>query len=843
MGGWLDLRRLDPRREDGIALVLAIAVLAFLSASTATAIYIATASHATANSSSAGQNAYALAQAGLNDALSVLTGQLDTDGSVRDGAKYPNDPTLLSGTHTSSYPSLGGTVSWSGTLDTNTYVWTVTSTGSVSQQDTSTKITRTLTQKDSVLGINQGATGGSWSRFYQDDADPNDCLTLDATTWVTNLGTRGCLVLDNGGTIAGSTVNVDVGTTVQINGVAADTGTKSPASATGWTSSSNVYTSNSQYATYATPASNGTSANLDITNFGISIPTTARVDGIAVSVQRYATPLSEIETIAQSGTPNGTSPSFSISVCNTHTSTSSMIAYNASASTVASAINTACGTGYVSCTGGPLHSATVTCTFSSTSNLTQMSTYSTSSGWTSNKPTYGTLQGGGGVTLKDNSVQLLQNGSVPGGSSNEASSSTWPTSRGTKSYGSSTDMWNTTWTPSNVNASNFGERLTTTNSSTYTSETADVDYVSVTVYYTPLPTVGIGSSSTPVNELNVGTGCQVNANGTHSPCTSADWTWASSTTQTAAADNPALVMPEVDFSYWYNNAKPGPKHFCTNPNPGITSSFFDNNTKMDGSINVNGEMAGNTSADPQHFSNWTYDTTTPNIDYDCQVWSGGGTSGTLLGEIAWNHTTHVMKITGTVFIDGSFRFDNDGQVIHYFGRGDLMSSREDEIDSVVCAGWTGTYTNTTDLSHSCLTNMSSWDPAHNMMVLMADTAASWNSSDQCGNSGEFPTIHGGCEEYDQGGSTCSGNTHPTCYDGYRPSGFQGILWSNDDCVIHQEFQDSGPVICNRILVPNGENGVPTFFTFPYTGNLTDGQAYSDTATSNFFQISPGTVSG
>ena len=79
-------------------------------------------------------------------------------------------------------------------------------------------------------------------------------------------------------------------------------------------------------------------------------------------------------------------------------------------------------------------------------------------------------------------------------------------------------------------------------------------------------------------------------------------------------------------------------------------------------------------------------------------------------------------------------------------------------------------------------------------------------------------------------------------NGYRPSGFQGILWSNSWCVIHQEFQDSGPVICNRIYVPNGENGVPTFYTFPYTGNLTDGQAYDDTATSDYFEISPGKVS-
>ena len=161
---------MDPRREDGIALVLALAVLAFLSATTATALYVVTSSHSTANDSSAKQNAYALAQAGLNDSLAVLTGQLNADGSVRTGADNPATDQSLLTSRTVSYPSLGGTVTYSGTLNTSTYVWTITSTGTVSQQDTSTPVTRTLTQQDTVSGIDQGASGGSWSRFYQDDA-------------------------------------------------------------------------------------------------------------------------------------------------------------------------------------------------------------------------------------------------------------------------------------------------------------------------------------------------------------------------------------------------------------------------------------------------------------------------------------------------------------------------------------------------------------------------------------------------------------------------------------------------------------------------------------------------
>ena len=839
--------RLDPRREDGIALVLAIAVMAFLSAATATALYMATSSRTTATSSNAQQDAYALAQAGLNDALSVLNGQLDTNGAVRAGGKDPRTVTNLLSAQTVSYPALGGSVTYSGALATapdgsggTTYTWNITSTGSIKRQNTSTPITRTLTQKAAVVG-----DPGSWSRFYQDDTSPNECLTLDTTAWVTNIASKGCLVLKNGATISGN-VKVDVGTTVNIWGPLTTGGPRSPTAAAGWTNSSNALTNNSVYATNSVPLS-GTGANLDVTGLGFSLPTTAYINGISVDIERYATPLNQVETISQSGTPNGTTPTFAISVCNTHTSTSSMIAYNATAATVASAINTACGAGYVACTGGPLHTSVVTCTFSSTSSLTAMTTYQTSSGWTSNKPTYAKLQTGGGVTLKDGSVYLLKSGSVPGGETNHFSASAWPTSAAAATYGNNGDMWGATWTPADVNASTFGVRLAVTNTSAYTAETANVDYVTVTVYYTPVPAQGIGTPSTPVAQLNVGQTCQLNYNAAHSPCTSADLTYATKVTMTAAADNTALTMPAVDFAYWYQNARPGPKHFCTNPNPGITSSFFDNDSTMNGSLTVNGEMAGNTNSDPQRAgANWTYDSITPSINYDCEVWSGGGTSGTLLGEIAWNHTTHVMNIKGTVFMDGSFRFDNDGQVVHYFGRGDLISSREDEIDSVVCAGWSPGGTNTTDVSHSCINgNMANWDPTSNMMVLMADTAAAWNSSDQCGNSGEFPSdiANAGCEEYDQGGTACSGNTPPTCIYGLRPSGFQGVMYSNSICIIHQGFMDSGPVICHRIYIPHGENADATFYTFPYTGNLTDGQQYIDAATAANLAITPGQVNG
>ena len=89
----------------------------------------------------------------------------------------------------------------------------------------------------------------------------------------------------------------------------------------------------------------------------------------------------------------------------------------------------------------------------------------------------------------------------------------------------------------------------------------------------------------------------------------------------------------------------------------------------------------------------------------------------------------------------------------------------------------------------------------------------------------------------------AGNTPPTCYYGHAPGGFQGILYSTADCLIHQQFQDSGPVICNTISIPHEGGGDPTYYTFPFIGNLTDGQKYGNASTATNFELTPGTMTG
>jgi hypothetical protein len=424
----------------------------------------------------------------------------------------------------------------------------------------------------------------------------------------------------------------------------------------------------------------------------------------------------------------------------------------------------------------------------------------------------------------DSNVQLLKAGTAVG--SNRASGTTWDTTSNNISYGSTTDLWGSTWTAADVNNANFGLRFAAQNvHSGAVVGTASIDNVLITVTYSN-DTNGIGAAGASILQANIGGTCTYNAQSAHSPCTAAtDHVNATTIATVPVASNPAISMPVVDFNYWWANAMPGPKHFCTyKTGTYITNTFFDNDAALSGTA-PNQSTAGATTAPNKSLKAINGEMAPAGQSYVCQVWSGGGQLGTLMGELSWNSSTHVLTIFGTIFVDGNFRFDEDGEVVNYKGRATLMSSTDDEIDAIVCADG-DVATPPTTIAGSCIaTGMASWVPTKNMMVLMSQ-----------GN------VTPPDNEYDQGGTTCGGSP-PNCYGGHVPAGFQGIMYSTGDCEIHQEFQDSGPVICDTINLPN-ENGLnPTFFTFPTTGNLTDGQKFSNTPTATNFQLDAGDQSG
>jgi hypothetical protein len=58
------------------------------------------------------------------------------------------------------------------------------------------------------------------------------------------------------------------------------------------------------------------------------------------------------------------------------------------------------------------------------------------------------------ASVEDNSVRLIKGGTIVG--TNHKLSGNWPTSESYYGYGSSTDLWGTTWTVADINSSNFG---------------------------------------------------------------------------------------------------------------------------------------------------------------------------------------------------------------------------------------------------------------------------------------------------------------------------------------------------------------------------------------------------
>jgi Tfp pilus assembly protein PilX len=778
------------RDERGIALVMALMMTVVIGIAGTSVTYYATSNSTEAGTSKARTSARGLAEAGINYAVNYLYGQLDSIGAVKIGGVDPRDPTALPST-TLTFTSVNGSATYSGVLNMTTYIWTITSTGYV----TSGGLTQhaTLTRTLNVAGLNNGADGNSWSRFYQDSA--TTCLTIDNMVFVTNVATKGDLCIRDAGGITGANVTVDVGGNVTILGAAAVSGPRAPTAGTGWTSATNVYTSNNAYATNAI-AAGATGANQDTTGFGFTLPAGAKINGITATIERSASACcNAVQTISESGAPTGGTFTMKGTPPGGTLKTSVAIAYNATAATVQAALVTMYGTGNVTCSGGPLP-GNVPCTFlgSYASMAVSMLALNTKAltGGTTPTPVFTNTTTGSAGALQDVTVSLLKAGAAVG--NNKASASTWGTTDSTITYGASTDIWGSTWTAADINAANFGVRFAAKNVAA-ASSTASLDYVSITVNYNT-DTNGVGTSTVSVASATIGGTCTYNGQAAHTPCTATDHVYASTIDTLAPASNPALSMPTVDFTYWWKNAKPGPKHFCTNANPGLATNFFDNDASTTSapnkSVTVNGEMAPLTK------------------DYDCQVVE----NGVLVGQLKWTRATHRLDIKGTIFVDGNFRFDEDGQIIHYFGRASIMSSRDDEIDALVCAGGTGlTY------ATSCLADMTNWDPNTNMMVLLS----------QLDN------------EYDQGGTTCSGSA-PSCYGGHVPAGFQGVMYSEGDCQIHQEFQDSGPVICNTISLPD-EGLNPSFYTFPFNGNLTDGQKLADVTTALHLELTPGPQSG
>jgi hypothetical protein len=603
---------------------------------TSLAYYATTNARGSAMSKSKGV-AYSLAEAGVADALARL-------------ANDPANTFLFWGAPTTRQLADG---SYTYTAEHNAGVWTITSTGRMANPtgNPTAELTRTVTRKVDVLGPTEtGSFSPEWNRLFH--TSTSSCFNV-AINLAVSVATGGDLCLTGGGSITGASTRVSVGDDVTLE-ESWSSPQRPPATASGWTSSTNIFSSNDADA--STSLGGGvTSANLDATNFGFSIPSNATITGIEVRVERGA-------------------------------STSSAI--------------------------------------------------------------------------RDNNVQLLKAG-APVGSNKAVTGSTWGSGDSTRTYGNSGDLWATTWTPAEVNASTFGLRFQARNSSG-SSATAYVDFIDIEVHYYTVPTA-IGSAGTPVEQVDVAGWCQAGPATAHAPCGPADNVWGS----TITTSNTVGSKPESNFTYWFWYAKLGPKSGC-NETVGSPPSFDSN---------------GSWSWWPDG-SNGAQELTPETRDYQCRRKDA---QGNVLAELSWNRATRVLTVKGTIFFDGNAEFhDHITTPVHYQGRATIWISENWHNDEAVCAGGSGTT--------NCRSNMSSWDPSQNLLLIMA------------------------------GGTEGSGNDDWQMHQTY--SAFQGMLWANNDCNFSDSAYVSGPVICDRIQISDS----PQFFTWPALPGATSGQLHPNGTT-------------
>lgn len=80
----------------------------------------------------------------------------------------------------------------------------------------------------------------------------------------------------------------------------------------------------------------------------------------------------------------------------------------------------------------------------------------------------------------DSSVRIYKAGNPIG--TDKAIGNSWASSDAYASYGGPTDLWGTTWTPTDINDSaNFGAHVQVTSSAA--AQTASIDHMRITVYY------------------------------------------------------------------------------------------------------------------------------------------------------------------------------------------------------------------------------------------------------------------------------------------------------------------------------------------------------------------------
>jgi Tfp pilus assembly protein PilX len=202
-------RRSLLRGEEGIALVMALVFSTLLLASGSTFVYYATTNQDSAASSTARQTAFNLAEAGLNEGVSVLFNASDPSSST----SLPAAASPASDTSTYA----GGTIRYWGSYNSGTMLWTVYGSGSLKAPNAKGTIVRTVSQQVRIGAGSPTVSGNpAWGNIFVDNKN-SPCASLASNSKIyVSMFLTGSLCLSNGATIMQSAATLSVGGTLDI---------------------------------------------------------------------------------------------------------------------------------------------------------------------------------------------------------------------------------------------------------------------------------------------------------------------------------------------------------------------------------------------------------------------------------------------------------------------------------------------------------------------------------------------------------------------------------------------------------------------------------------------------
>ncbi|MEP6909996.1 MAG: hypothetical protein ABI896_06130 [Actinomycetota bacterium] len=188
--------------QAGFVLPLVIGVSLVLGITGTTAMVYSTENVRSASTSKADERAVSLAEAGLNYAYSTLYNA--------------SDPTMPGAVPVRSEQAENGTITWWGTLDTQTNTWTLTGRGSLPNPAGGVDVIRTIRGRAGIQHTSVGtANNAIWNYIYADST--TTCTTLSNSVNVNvPFYVRGNLCLQNTAQISGANTVLQVGGTLSL---------------------------------------------------------------------------------------------------------------------------------------------------------------------------------------------------------------------------------------------------------------------------------------------------------------------------------------------------------------------------------------------------------------------------------------------------------------------------------------------------------------------------------------------------------------------------------------------------------------------------------------------------